>query len=638
MRNKQSLILIFSLLIALALSACTFSLAQDVQPPAGYQPPVYEEPEVLTGAAPVAVPNPENGRQLYAEKCEACHGPSGLGDGQDSTALPNEVARIGAPNVANLASPLEWYSIILKGNIERFMPPFEASLSPSDVWDVLAYVYTFGASPDVVAQGGEVFASTCAECHGADGSGEGGGAGSSSGLPGAANFLDAERMVTLSLEEMINKAATGNGNDAHIFSNQLTADEIEAAALYVRSLTFPLAGQPVEAVADQPAAEEPPAEDTGTEEPVDSTTDTPADAAAEDTGIVTGLVTNGSGGDLPTGLEVQLEVYESFEMIYSDTVPVKADGTYQFDDVPLDPALIYITLIEMNGTFFPSDFHMGEETVGTTIDLPITYYDSTTDPSSLAVSRLHAFFTFTDQGTVQVIHQVSISNRGSLMVAPEQDTDPVLNFSLPEGATNLIFQSGMIGNPYIQTADGFADPTPVIPGESSYEILFAYELPFDRKLDWQLPLDLPTDVAVLFVEGDTLDLSSDTLMPSGVETLDQGVFQVMAADTLAAGDTIDLQLSTPLLGGGSSGQSNWLPILLGVVGLGLAGFGAWRFFGSPADRGAPGEHDQVDTLLDRIVALDEAFEAGELDSEDYQLRRAELKSRVSEMLAGKDND
>ncbi len=82
----------------------------------------------------------------------------------------------------------------------------------------------------------------------------------------------------------------------------------------------------------------------------------------------------------------------------------------------------------------------------------------------------------------------------------------------------------------------------MIPGESSYEILFAYDLPFDRKLDWQLPLDLPTDVAVLFVEGDTVNLSSETLAPGGIETLDQGVFQVMVADTLAAGDTIDLQI------------------------------------------------------------------------------------------------
>ena len=248
MRKKLFIILSFSLLAALALSACSMSLAQDVEPPPGYQPPVYEEPEMLTGAAPEAAPNPENGRLIYAQKCEACHGPSGLGDGPDSTALPNEVARLGAANVANLASPLEWYSITLQGNIDRFMPPFEASLSPADVWDLLSYVYTFSARPDVVAQGSEVFAGTCAACHGEDGSG--------SGMPGAANFLDAERMVLLSLEDIIDKAATGNGDEGHVFSNLAGGSEIEAVALYVRSLTIPLEGEVVDVVAEEPAAEE----------------------------------------------------------------------------------------------------------------------------------------------------------------------------------------------------------------------------------------------------------------------------------------------------------------------------------------------------------------------------------------------
>ena len=151
MRTKSVFSLTFGLLILLALSACSLSLAQDVPPPPGYQPPVYEEPEMLTGSAPLALPNPENGRLIYAEKCEACHGVTGLGDGPQSTALPNEPARIGAANVASLASPLEWYSITLKGNIDRFMPPFEGSLSPADVWDVLAYVYTFSAPAEAAS-------------------------------------------------------------------------------------------------------------------------------------------------------------------------------------------------------------------------------------------------------------------------------------------------------------------------------------------------------------------------------------------------------------------------------------------------------------------------------------------------------
>ena len=56
----------------------------------------------------------------------------------------------------------------------------------------------------------------------------------------------------------------------------------------------------------------------------------------------------------------------------------------------------------------------------------------TNDGSQLAVARLHVFFQFTGEGTVQVIHQVSISNRGTEMIAPERDIEPILNFNVPK--------------------------------------------------------------------------------------------------------------------------------------------------------------------------------------------------------------
>jgi hypothetical protein len=304
----------------------------------------------------------------------------------------------------------------------------------------------------------------------------------------------------------------------------------------------------------------------------------------------------------------------------------------------MDPELIYITLVEMDQAYFPSAFHMGEQTVGDTINLPITIYDVTTDTSSLNVSRLHAFFQFTSQGTVQVIHQVSISNRDNKMVASERDIEPILNFTLPEGASNLIFQAGTIGNPYIQTVDGFADPTPIMPGESSYEILFAYELPFERTLDWQIPMDLSTDVAVIFVQGETVKVESDILQSSGLEALEKDVFQVMIANNLLAGDIVDLQLSTPIFdGSGLSGlaQNQWFTIILGLIGLGLAGFGAWRFFVPAQDEPLEDEDDR-DSLIDAIVALDEEFEAGNLEEDDYQEKREALKSELRNLLDEED--
>ncbi len=519
--------------------------------------------------------------------------------------------------------------MIMQGNIERFMPPFSASLSDSDVWDVLAYVYTFSADQEVVVQGAEVFENTCASCHGPDGSG--------SGMPGAADLTNADQMVLLSVNDILQKIATGSGNEEHIFSTELDAEQIEAAALYVRSLLFPLEGGEVaQQATPEPTAATTEGEDTDTE---GEATPAPTEMAAADDGLgtITGQVVNGSGGDLPDDLEVKLEVYQSFELVYEDSVEADANGDYTFEDVEIDPELIYITLVELDGVFFPSAFHMGDQTVGDTIDLPITIYDTTTDTSDLVISRLHVFFEFTGQGTVQVIHQITIDNRGTEMVAPTNDGEPVLEFTLPEGATNLIFQTGTIGNPYVRTDAGFADPTPVLPGTAAYEGLFAYELPYDGSLDVDLPVDLPTEVAVAFVSGENYKVESEVLFPSGAETLGEDVFQVLVADDVGPDQQLDVRISSPLFGGGQFTQSSWFTIVLGVIGLALAGYGAWRFFAPVAEEDDTYQ-DEQDALIEEIIALDEAYEAGELEEGEYLVQREALKSDLEALLDEEETD
>ena len=641
--KKTTLILIaLSLALSLGFSACGISLAQDVTPPPGYQPPVYEEPEVLTGVYPETAPNPAAGLEIYQEKCEACHGDTGLGDGVDSTALPVSVAIIGAPQVANLASPIEWFTIVTEGNIEQFMPPFSGSLDEQDVWDVLSYVYTFGDAPEKAAAGQEIFNDICAACHGVDGN---------SGINGAADLTDGEDMVMMSIADIVQQVATGNGNQDHVFSTVLDEEQQEAVAYYVRSLVFPLEGEVAEeaAEAEAPTPEAVPteaaAEDDASAETDAEATEAPEEVAADEdavegVGRVTGQIINGSGGEVPEGLEVSLEAYQHFELVFELSASVDADGNFVFEDVPIEAEQIYLAVVELDGLFFPSEFYIAEEG-DTAIELPVTIYNSTASTEDLSVSRLHVFFQFTSESTVQVIHQVTISNSGSEMVAPDDTNEPVLNFSVPEGAQNLIFQSGDIGSPYVETADGFGDPTTVLPGDSTYELLFAYEMPYSRSLEWQLPVDLPMDVAVMFVQGD-VDVDSSTMLASGTETLDTEVFQVFVANLVPAGETLDLEISgrVSAVSTGGSTENNWLVIGAGAVGVLLAAFGAWQFFRPVEDDyfdddeayDAPEGELSSETLLDEIVALDAAYEAGELTEEEYQSQRKALKAALQTAL------
>jgi len=647
--KKTMLVFVFlSLALALGFSACSLSLAQDVTPPPGYQPPVYEEAKLLEGVFPQAVPNPTVGEQIYQEKCLPCHGEAGLGDGPDTTSLPVEVAPIGSAGLVNPASPLKWFSITTNGNIERFMPPFSGSLDEQDVWDVLSYVYTFGRAPGKAEAGEAVFAETCAECHGVDGTGA---------VPGAANLTDAERMVELSINDVVQQVATGNGNQDHVFSTVLNATQMEEVAYYVRTLIFPLEGEATTVVDDlEPTAEptevqETPAEDAQPDDEAEAPTPEPADETDNVTiGLVTGVVTNGSGDAVPEGLEVTLEAYQHFEQVLSISTPVLEDGSFEFEGIPIEPEQIYIAVVEIDGLFYPSEFYIAEPG-DTIIDLPVTIYSTTTSTDDLAISRLHVFFQFTGEGTIQVIHQVTISNRGNEMVAPGEDDLPVVNFNIPEDAQGLIFQQGAIGSPYVQTATGFGDPTGVLPGENTYEILFAYELPYERSLNWELPADMSTDVAVIFVQGDQVKVDSELLVPSGTETLESEVFQVFVGNNIPGGQTMDLAISGRVSDGtaGTAGETNWLLIGAGALGVALALFGAWQFF-RPVDDDYDDEDDyeytadddggsaaDSEAIMDEIIALDQAFEAGAMEESDYQTRRDELKAALKDAL-DKDNE
>src|SRR5512138_2224424 len=147
--------------IAFLLSACNFSLAEDVTPPPGYVPPTSAP--TLGPLYPAQAPSTANGAILFSEKCAPCHGTKGLGDGPQGIQLGVTVPAFGLPEVARPASPAQWYTTVTQGNMERFMPPF-ASLSDQERWDVVAYAMTLHMSDADIAKGKELFETDCANC------------------------------------------------------------------------------------------------------------------------------------------------------------------------------------------------------------------------------------------------------------------------------------------------------------------------------------------------------------------------------------------------------------------------------------------------------------------------------------------
>jgi hypothetical protein len=151
----------------------------------------------------------------------------------------------------------------------------------------------------------------------------------------------------------------------------------------------------------------------------------------------------------------------------------------------------------------------------TPVTLTVTIFDTTTDQSDLVVDRMHVFFDFADPEQVQIVEVFVISNPTNKAIVAAEEGGAVVSFLLPEGAANLQFQDGSLGDRYLETPDGFADTLSVRPGTGDYQVIFAYNLPYKRKLDLSLPMSLPVDSAVVMLPDVGVKVKSDQLQEGG---------------------------------------------------------------------------------------------------------------------------
>ena len=639
-RYHYSVIFLFAILLA----ACSFSLAEDITPPPGsqVQPVQQAQPAGLSGPLyPLVPPNPQAGQAVYAEKCAPCHGASGLGDGPQAGSLPNPAAPLGAPDFARQATPARWYTQVTQGNLEKFMPPFN-SLSDRQRWDVVAYSFSLSVPQAMLEQGEQLYQANCAGCHGERGKGDGPQA---AGLGTALPDLSAQDiMAEKSAESLFQVITQGVEPNMPAYGEELTEEERWALAAYLRSLTFAVSGEePVTAQSASTAesAVPPPGEIASTAE-ISATQQITASTL---TGVVAGNVFNSSGGAVPDDLVLTMYAFDNMQVVFTQTMTIQEDQKFAFEAVEMVPERAFLVTTEYNGSTYGSDIGVaqGEEK---RIDLPVLIYETTTDASVLRVDRLHLFFEFIDPKRLRVIELYIMSNPGDKALVAEAEGQPVVSFTLPEGASNLEFQEGALGDRYVQTADGFADTVSVRPGAGSYEVMFAYEMPYNRKLDLVRPVNMPVDAVVILIPEDGIKVKGDKLVDEGTRDMQGALYHLYNGGSLKTGEQLSMTITGRPAGGSPTllaGSSTSLVVGLGSFGAALILAGIWLYRRSrraepeieAEDPQAPEgdlELDSAETVMDAILTLDDLYQSGELPEEAYQQRRAELKARLQALL------
>lgn len=623
--------LVLLALLALGLSACSFSLAEDIVPPANAAQPVSLPTETaeVNPVYPVVPPDPSAGQALFAEECAPCHGDLGLGDGPRANQLSVPVTAIGLPEVARLATPAEWFTIVTQGNLERFMPPF-LSLTDRQRWDVVAYAFTLSEKADAVASGETLYQDNCTACHGDLGLGDG---------PMAANltndltsFTNQAYMAEQSAEGMYQAIVNGKG-EMPAYANKLTEDESRTLAAYVRTLSF--AGSQA---SQQTAA---PTSVHGLAITGSITSTLPLSVTF---GTVSVEVSNASGSELPGEMAATIYAFDNMQITFSQTLSTHTGGVFTFTDVALPPQRVFVASVDYQGTTYSSDV-LTVEDPSQPLSLPVTIYETTTDPSGLVVDRAHLFFDFSKAGTVQVVELFIVSNPTQQAVVAEEAGGPVLAYLLPNGYANLQFEDSVLGERYVEIPGGFADTQSIPPGTGQYQVVFAFDLPYNKKLKFEQPLNLGTNASVVLLPDVGIKVKSDELVDAGSRDVQGTNYLMYNGGVLPPGGTLTLELSGSPSSGGSTSTSvdsrTGILIGIGALGLALIGVGVWLFLrnraadSETADADAEEtvqEEDNPDTLMDAIIALDDLYREGKLPEEAYQARRQELKARLEKLV------
>ena len=614
---------LFIALISVLLAACNMTLAEDVAPPPDYIAPTPQP--TLGPTFPAQAPDLQNGASIYADSCAACHGDRGLADGEMSEQLTGQgitIPLLGTTEVAHKATPADWYLMVTLGNMDNFMPPFN-SLSDQERWDVVAYAQSLSSTAEQISQGEKLFTKNCADC-------------------ATDFFADQEGMAALSTDELVSLLTEG-GQGLPVLGDSLSEEELQAMAVYLRTLTFGNSS-----LASEPASIPP---DTGaTQSPESGQAEDEAPAKGAVLGPVSGAIV-GASGDVPSGLKITLLGFEHAmdasstpQEVVNQTVESDANGAYIFEDVELFEGRIFLVETTYQGITFQSELAFSEAGM-TELTFPdIKVYESTTDSSGLVVEQLHVSFDMAVEDGVQVFELFTISNLSDKAYIFTTDGTSLPFMPLPEDALNVGLELSQDSAPLMPTEDGgFAIP----PSENFYSIIAFFNMPYDKGLELSQPLALPVSSAIVIVpEG--IKVKADQLTDEGIQQTQQGAnVQMYTASSLSAGTPFEMSLSGKVKSaatvGNDSNNRQTLLIGAGAFGVVLILAGVWMFL---RDRNNSGEDDSEDDenydaeevefenaeeVMDAIIALDDLHRAKKIPDEAYQLRRAELKVLLKEL-------
>lgn len=318
-----------------------------------------------------------------------------------------------------------------------------------------------------------------------------------------------------------------------------------------------------------------------------------------------------------------------------DSMQTRGDGTYAFEyRATGDTNAVYFVSATRGGIAYFTPPTREARVRGGMGDLQV--FDTTSAPVPITIRGRHIILTAPDTAAPvrTVIEVYELSNDSSLTRVAGAQQRATFEAPLPPGVTEVIGGQGDISPDAVKADEGRVRVwAPISPGLKQFS--FSYTLPISQK---DVAIALETDVPVMEV---LVEDPRGTAVGAGLTEVDPvqvdgRPFKRFLGQDLKAPAT--LTLTAP----GEPGSGSSLRVLLVVTAVGAAmllGLGM-AFMRRGPSAFARRREPTPEALAAEIAALDAAFEQvanpTEEQKAEHYLQRAQLKGRLSAVLAKRD--
>ena len=201
-----------------------------------------------------------------------------------------------------------------------------------------------------------------------------------------------------------------------------------------------------------------------------------ADDSANGLVTISGVVINETLPEIPVEIApVTLYINGLGDEVESLHTLTGTDGAFEFKAVRFDEEVLYGLTVDYKAVLYSS---LIDVVPGTESLISISVYENTDDSEVLSIDSASIVVSEIDinNGTISILEMASIVNDSKLSYVPGGGPMDLIRFALPQGASNLIFDTSLLGADYIQVDRGVALISSVPPG--SHEVFYSYVVPY----------------------------------------------------------------------------------------------------------------------------------------------------------------